>query len=473
MKEALHYMLKFLKTTIYYIALHPFDWVKMTNSNTLPERTLLTVSQLNQQAKRCLESNFLNVWVEGEISNFSAPASGHWYFTLKDSSAQIKAAMFRAKNSRVGYTPSHGQQVVVRGRISLYEGRGDYQLLVDDIEPAGEGKLQIAFEQLKKKMLDLGWFDEDRKKAIPDAPGHIALITSPTGAALQDMLSVAGRRYPLVKLTVLGAAVQGDLAAGELAQRLRDAHSLTERPDLIIIGRGGGSLEDLWAFNEPQVARAILDCEIPVISAVGHETDFSISDFVADLRAPTPSAAIELATPDIRELHQSLVGKAKRLLFAQRAHLETIAQRVDIAVSRLKHPSHKLDQQTAQLQQLYSRLHQAITRELHDGKLRSNTAHNALMMNHPSKRLALAKQSVANSDARLNILMQQLTEKPRSRLASAAALLNANSPLASFAKGYAAVLKEDGRLVKDAEEVSVGEHIDIRLAKGKLKAKVI
>jgi len=445
----------------------------MTNSSSLPERTLLTVTQLNQQAKRCLESNFLNVWVEGEISNFSSPASGHWYFTLKDSSAQIKAAMFRVKNARLGYTPTHGQQVIVRGRVSLYEGRGDYQLLVDDIEPAGEGKLQIAFEQLKKQMLERGWFDEARKKAIPESPSHIALITSPTGAALQDMLSVAGRRFPLVKLSVLGASVQGDLAAPELAQRIRDAHNLADRPDLIIIGRGGGSLEDLWAFNEPQVARAILDSDIPVISAVGHETDFSISDFVADLRAPTPSAAIELATPDIRELHQALVAKAKRLLFAQRARLETLAQQIDIAASRLKHPSHQLDQQRALIQQLYSRLHHSAQATLHSANLRNQRAHSALMVNHPSERLALAKQAVANASTRLDRQGKTLTDSARSRLANAAALLNANSPLASFAKGYAAVTKADGTLLKDASNVDSGEQIDIRLAKGELKAQVL
>ncbi len=443
----------------------------MTIENTLPSRTILTVTQLNQQARGCLESNFMSVWVKGEVSNFSAPTSGHWYFTLKDNGAQIKAAMFRAKNSRLKFTPQHGDEVIVRGRVSLYEGRGDYQLLVDDIEPVGAGKLQLAFEQLKNKMREKGWFDEERKKPLPEKPSHVAIITSPTGAALQDMLSVAQRRYPLMRITVLPAAVQGDLAAPELANQLRNAQGIDA--DLIIIGRGGGSLEDLWAFNEPQVARAIIDSTVPVISAVGHETDFSISDFVADLRAPTPSAAIELATPDIADMHRSLVASAKQLLSLQRGRLERLGQQVDIAASRLKHPSVQLNTQRAQLEALSQKLVNHAERVMANRLQRFTRVSSALNQHSPDKQIVLARARLsALASKPLATIEQQLSTK-RQALGQAGALLQANSPLQTFARGYSMATNTKGELVRSSEQIKKGEIVDLRFSDGGAKAEII
>lgn len=472
MKEALHYMLRLRGLSIGKQPLVCNFKVKMTLQPSMPTRTLLSVTELNQQARVCLETKFMSVWVKGELSNFSAPTSGHWYFTLKDAGAQIKGAMFRAKNARLNFTPKQGDEVIVRGRVSLYEGRGDYQLIVDDIEPIGAGKLQLAFDQLKTKMRDMGWFDDERKKPIPDKPAHIAVITSPTGAALQDMLSVAKRRYPLMRVTVLSAAVQGDLAAPELSDRLRQANSMAEQPDLIIIGRGGGSLEDLWAFNEPQVARAILDSTIPVISAVGHETDFSISDFVADLRAPTPSAAIELATPDIVEMHQNLVSLAKQLLALQRQRLERLNQAVDLMASRLKHPAAQLQTQQAQLATLKQRLASAGNATLMQQRRTAQQLSARLDNQHPSHRLAALRASLTQLAPRLERAGNQVTVDYRQKLARLADLLQANSPLNTLARGFSVVKNTEGQIVKTADQLDAGDRISIQFSKGEATARV-
>lgn len=275
-----------------------------TTSKTLtppPNRDVLSVSQLNRRAKMLLETQLPLLWIEGEISNLSQPSSGHWYFTLKDSAAQIRCAMFKGRNSRVRFAAQHGQQVLVRAKVSLYEGRGDYQLIVEHMEEAGIGALQRAFDELKYKLEQEGLFLEEHKKPLPTQPKRVALITSPTGAAVQDMVSVFARRYPLIDLVILPVAVQGVEAPAQIARAINMACRM-RNIEAIIVGRGGGSLEDLWAFNEEVVARAIFASKIPLVSAVGHETDFTIADFVADSRAPTPSAAAELLSPDREEI---------------------------------------------------------------------------------------------------------------------------------------------------------------------------
>ena len=274
-------------------------------------RPVLTVSALNKQARLTIEERFQMVWVTGELSNFARPRSGHWYFTLKDSGAQVRCAMFANSNRRVQMQPTDGQQVLIRGRVSLYEGRGDFQIIADQMEPAGEGVLRQAFDALKVKLADEGLFARERKRPIPDIPKHIAVVTSPTGAALQDVLAVWQRRFPTLQVTVIPTAVQGPEAEAQVLRALNAASKLTV--DAILLTRGGGSLEDLWTFNLESVARAVAASQIPIVSAIGHEIDIAITDFVADLRAPTPSVAAELMVPDGQEMLQNIDGEFRHL----------------------------------------------------------------------------------------------------------------------------------------------------------------
>ena len=277
--------------------------VAMNDSNS--ERQIFTISELNRRVRQLLEINLPMLWVEGEISNFACPSSGHWYLSLKDQSAQVRCAMFRNANQRVKFRPKNGTQVLVRCRAGIYEGKGEYQLIIEHMEEAGFGALQRQFEQLKAKLDAEGLFDNDNKRPIPDSINHIGVVTSPTGAAVKDILSVLKRRFPAIKVSIFPTAVQGEEATDQIVNALADANRC-EQIDALIVGRGGGSLEDLWSFNTEPVARAIAASRLPIISAVGHEIDFTIADFVADLRAPTPSAAAELVSPDSLQIQNQL-----------------------------------------------------------------------------------------------------------------------------------------------------------------------
>jgi exodeoxyribonuclease VII large subunit len=296
----------------------------MTDKSPL-ERVIYSVSQLNDQVKDLLEHSFPPLWVEGEISNFSCPASGHWYLSLKDSQAQVRCAMFRNRNQGLGFQPKNGLQVLARGRPGLYAPRGEFQLILDQIEPAGEGALRRAFELLKQKLQAEGLFDETYKQALPTVPDRIGIITSPTGAALRDILNVLRRRFPLGQVVIYPVPVQGTEAAPAIVRALKTAAERQEC-DLLVVARGGGSLEDLWAFNEESVARAIHACPLPVVSGVGHEIDFTIADFVADLRAPTPSAAAELVSPDVAEWRTRLLRLPAQLAVQQGRRLQQLGQ---------------------------------------------------------------------------------------------------------------------------------------------------
>ncbi|MGI9295274.1 MAG: exodeoxyribonuclease VII large subunit, partial [Pseudomonadales bacterium] len=320
------------------------------------QRDILGVSELNRKAKQLLETHFSTVWVQGELSNFARPQSGHWYFSLKDDKAQLRCAMFRNRNQLLRYAPREGEQVLVRGRLSLYEGRGDYQLVAAFMEPAGEGALRLALEQLKLRLENEGLFDQGAKLPLPERSTEIAVITSPTGAALHDILTVLRRRSPAIAVTILPVVVQGTEAAEQIVQALQLANSGKLTPDAIILARGGGSIEDMWPFNDESVARAIFASHIPVVSAVGHETDFSISDFVADLRAPTPSAAAELLSQDDSSLLAKLdLSKAQLTrLMVQRIAIERHAL---ASLSRhLRHPRHRLEELAQRGDELATRL---------------------------------------------------------------------------------------------------------------------
>ncbi|EMC2297632.1 TPA: exodeoxyribonuclease VII large subunit, partial [Pseudomonas aeruginosa] len=351
------------------------------------DREVLTVSQLNQRARLLLEDVFPQVWVEGELSNLARPASGHVYFTLKDSNAQIRCALFRQNALRVRQALRDGLAVKVRGKISLFEGRGDYQLIADTVEPAGDGALRLAFEALKEKLAGEGLFASERKRPLPAHPRRIGIVSSPSGAVIRDIISVFRRRAPQVELTLVPTAVQGREAVAQIVRALQ----LADRQgfDALILARGGGSLEDLWCFNEEAVARAVAACATPIVSAVGHETDVSISDFVADVRAPTPSAAAELLAPNAGDLQQRLDGLRRRLVLRMRDQLLRERLRLEGVARRLRHPGERLRQQAQRLDDLDMRLRRAFERQLavrHERLVRLETR---LAAQHPGRTLAL------------------------------------------------------------------------------------
>jgi len=394
------------------------------------EPEVLSVSALNREARQLIEDGLGTLWVEGEVSNLARPSSGHVYFSLKDDSAQVRCAMFRQSTRRLGFEAQNGMQVLVLARVSLYEPRGDFQLIVEHMEQAGEGALRQRFEALKRKLAEEGLFDPDRKRPLPELPTRIGVITSPTGAALQDVLIALRRRFPAVPVLIYPTSVQGDKAAPEIVAALARASERAEC-DLLIVTRGGGSLEDLWPFNEEVVARAIAASAIPVIAGVGHETDFTIADFVADLRAPTPSQAAELAVPDMTEYLGRITGFRELLARASR-------------------------------------------RRIRDELLRLGTFEHRLGRAHPGNAVRSHAQRVDELEGRLRRALRQLLTTLDNRTRLIERSLAALSPLATLDRGYAIVSRaDDGELLTSADAVDVGEAIDIRLARGGLGARVV
>jgi len=396
--------------------------------NAKPERVVYTVGRLNAEARMLLESGLPALWVEGEISNFAAPSSGHWYFTLKDRDAQIRCAMFRAANSRVGFRPKDGQQLLLRGRVSLYEPRGDYQMIAELMEDAGEGALRREFERLKARLLAEGLFDAALKRPLPSMPSRIAVVTSPTGAAVRDVLHILARRFPSASVLVIPTPVQGAAATESIVNAI-DTASRRGDCEVIILARGGGSIEDLWCFNDERVARAIRRAAVPVVTGVGHEIDFTIADFAADVRAPTPSGAAELVVPDCRTLLAGLAGIEARLQQLATQWLSRAGERFEALMQRLQraHPGSRLQQQAQRLDELDLRMRRA----WENGFVRAG------------QRLQLAQRG-----------------------------LDAISPLATLERGYAIVTRADGTVLQDAAEVRAGDEIEARLRRGSLKARV-
>ncbi len=436
------------------------------------QREVYSVSRLNREVRSLLEQRFGAVWIEGEISNFSRPASGHWYFTLKDAGAQVRCAMFRNRNYVVRTPPRDGQQVLVRGRVSLYDARGEFQLIVDHVEEAGVGALRRQFEELKARLAAEGLFDAARKRALPALPRRIGVVTSPTGAALRDILHVLERRFPAIPVVLYPVPVQGQGAGAQIAAMIRLA-SQRQDVDVLIVARGGGSLEDLWSFNEEVVARAVLDCRIPVISGVGHETDVTIVDFVADERAPTPSAAAERVVPDRSEWLRNLAIRLSRLTRAQARILAGLDESLRWSARRLQqlHPRARLEQQAQHVDELDTRLQRALRRRLERARqdLAITSAHLARLS--PERRIAAGNQRLALLQARAGSALRAGLEHARSRFELAARGLNAVSPLATLERGYA-IVSVDGHVVTDASEVAAGAEIEARLARGTLKATV-
>jgi len=447
---------------------NPFD-------NDNPPQTL-SVSQLNRQARTLLESHFDFVWVEGEISNFVAPGSGHWYFSLKDDDAQVRCAMFRNRNQRVKFKPKNGDAIRLRCRVSLYEGRGEFQLIVEHMEHAGAGALQAAFEKLKAKLLAEGLFNPENKKPLPQSVSHLGVITSPTGAAIHDILTVLRRRCPAITVSIMPVAVQGDGAAREIAAAIRNANRWQSEGkvqlDALIVGRGGGSLEDLWAFNEEIVARAIAASELPIVSAVGHEIDFSIADMVADHRAATPSAAAEMLSPDQREWQQRLTQIEANLVRLIKRKLADAASELEHLRKRLKHPGAQLREQAQRLDDLEQRLILAQTNLLQRRRGELALLESRLHAHSPLPRLQQLQRDTAQLQQRLEAAMQHKLQQAGARLAHLAQMLDSLSPLGTLQRGYAIVTDGKGKVRTDAATVPVVEQVEARLAKGKLALTV-
>lgn len=434
------------------------------------DRELLSVSQLNSRARLLLEDVFAQVWVEGEISNLAKPASGHLYFTLKDSQAQVRCALFRQNAARVRQALRDGLAVKVRGKVSLFEGRGDYQLIVDAVEPAGDGALRLAFEALKEKLAGEGLFAVERKRALPAHPQHIGIVSSPSGAVIRDIISVFRRRAPQVALTLVPSAVQGREATAQLVRALQ----LADRAgfDAIILARGGGSLEDLWCFNEEAVARAVAACITPVVSAVGHETDVSISDFVADVRAPTPSAAAELLAPDSADLQRRLDNLRRRLLLRMQGLLAQQRLRLDGLGRRLRHPGERLRQQAQRLDDLDMRLRRAQQQYLQQRQALLTRLDTRLAAQHPRRSLALLRQQLDSLASRLPRAMHSQLRQQRQQLQAFGQQLHIVSPLATLGRGYSILLDERGQAIRSAQHTQPGRRLTARLGEGQLSLRV-
>ena len=429
------------------------------------ERQIFSVSELNRTVRQLLETHLPLLWVEGEISNFARPASGHWYLTLKDGQAQVRCAMFRNSNMRVNFKPANGTQVLVRCRVGLYEGRGDYQLIIEHMEEAGFGALQRQFEILKQKLVSEGLFASEHKQEMPSSVRHVGVVTSPTGAAVKDILAVLKRRFPAIKVSIFATAVQGEQAAGQIISAIESANHQAQC-DVLIVGRGGGSLEDLWPFNEESVARAMFASKIPVISAVGHEVDFTIADFVADLRAPTPSAAAELISPDGDDILRQFIGFEILLADAIARKTTALAQRVDSLKKRLRHPGHKLQEQAQHLDHLDIRLRRAMNNRLQQQRQQMNTVQSKLARVHPGEAISHYHQLLAMYVKQMSRSVKQRIELSQSRTVQAMHLLDTVSPLKTLGRGYSIIRDNQGGVVKSVTGVSAGDKLKSQVVDG-------
>jgi exodeoxyribonuclease VII large subunit len=443
------------------------------------ERRVLSVSELNERIKELLEIEFFALHVQGEVSNYKRHTSGHWYFTLKDAHSQLRAVFFRQWNRLLRFEPENGLEVRVRGRLSVYEPRGEYQLMVETLEPVGVGTLQLAFEQQVKRLAAEGLFDEARKRSLPAYPRCIGIVTSPVGAALRDMLQILERRNRGINVLIAPVRVQGNGAAGEIADAIRLLNKYAKQQsqplDAIIVGRGGGSMEDLWAFNEEHVARAIFNSEIPIVSAVGHETDFTIADFVADLRAPTPSAAAELVaaeaaalTARVDELRQSLSRAMFYYLLRRRSELRDLTESRGFTTT-----AQAILALAAQRRELELRTANALKERLQQARLRLNDAQRRLESADFRAPLVLQRERLTSLRRRLDVAIKRRCERKQRDLAITGGKLQMLSPLAVLGRGYTLVKDDAGKLVTQAAQLTGGQLLKIRFADGETDCQVL
>ncbi|KHD23923.1 exodeoxyribonuclease VII large subunit [Vibrio caribbeanicus] len=441
--------------------------------SSLTNQNIFTVSRLNSEVRLLLENEMGIVWLVGEISNFSAPVSGHWYLTLKDSRAQVKCAMFRGNNRRVTFKPQNGNQVLVKARLSLYEPRGDYQLIIESMQPEGDGRLQQQFDELKMKLAGEGLFAQTSKQPLPEHPKCVGIVTSKTGAALFDILDVLKRRDPSLPVVIYPTMVQGEEAAIQIAQAIGCANSRNEC-DVLIVGRGGGSLEDLWCFNNEILARTIAASQIPIISAVGHEIDVTIADFVADMRAPTPSAAAELVSRDNSHKDQVIASRQHKLASAMRHYLSQHKQTNASLLHRLEkqHPRHQLQRQSQQLDDLDMRLQRGMERYLSSRAQKIERQQHKLQLHSPIKRLNEQASSLQRLEQKLLDAMDRKLLNTRHQLALAAEKLDTVSPLATLKRGYSITQNQQGDVITKASQTKTGDTLVTRLSDGEIRSTV-
>ena len=444
----------------------------MDYDNEQPQREIFSVSQLTRNVRQTLEQNFPLSWVEGEISNLASPASGHIYFSLKDPNAQVRCAMFKMRKRLLDFEPENGMQVLVRAKVGLYEARGDFQLIIEHMEEAGDGAMRREYEALKRRLRNEGLFEAKHKQTLPGLPTRIGIITSPSGAAIHDMLTVLKRRFPSIPVLIYPVPVQGETAAGKLSKMIKLANTRNEC-DVLIIGRGGGSLEDLWAFNDEHLAHTIFNSKIPIVSAVGHEVDFTIADFVADVRAPTPSAAAELLSPDRNEWLQQLNSFNRRLISQMQNQLGQQAQRMDWLIQRIASPQQRLEQASLRINALQQRLFIAQKSQQQQRNSQCDILHSTLLRHSPLQRINAYQQQLDLLRNKHQQSMQRTLQKHNEHLALLGNTLDAVSPLATLSRGYSIARRVDtGELIRDAAAIEKGMEIETRLEKGRLLCTV-
>ena len=441
---------------------------KMTEVIESSEPHVLTIEELNLSIKQTLEGQFGLIWVRGEISNFKAHTSGHFYFSLKDSKSQISAVMFRGHNSRLRFKPTDGMEVIVRGRISVYEPRGNYQILCEMMEPVGAGALQKAFEQLKLKLKNEGLFEATRKRPIPHMPRHVAIVTSPTGAAIRDILNILSRRAPWLPVTVVPTVVQGESAAPQICEAMLKAQKLPD-VDVIIVGRGGGSIEDMWCFNDEKLARLIAASPIPTISAVGHEIDFTIADFVADLRAPTPSAAAELVAKSSQELTTKLQQAERLLKLNMQKHLKALEQKWQLLTKGLVDPQKKLQDLILRNDDLVERLQMATDRMLSERRYKLKILDER--MGSPQELIQRKVKELEYLTQRMKKGMVVSVERKKALWNRWCSVLDSLSPLKVVERGYS-IVKKDNEVIKNSDQIKTGDLLQVTLAHGRVDARV-
>ncbi|MBE1287838.1 MAG: exodeoxyribonuclease VII large subunit [Alteromonadaceae bacterium] len=435
-------------------------------------RNILSISSLNSMAKNILMRELGQVWLSGEISNFVAASSGHWYFSLKDNKAQVKGAMFKGANSQVSKTPKNGDKIIVRASVSLYEPRGDYQIIVEYMEQDGEGLLKQQFEALKNKLMQEGLFATQTKQALPEHIRTVGVVTSATGAALHDILTVLKQRNPAIEVIVYPSQVQGEPATAQIVRALHIANQRNE-VDVLIVGRGGGSLEDLWCFNEEAVARAIFGSRLPIVSAVGHEVDITIADFVADVRAATPSQAAELVSQDTQRLFDALNQYERRLRQGMQQLQSNAQHRIEQLTAKLiqNHPKYSLQQQAQHLDQLTMRLQKEMTAHLNQSVNRVTHAQQTLMRCNPKHRIDLQQSHLRNLATRLKQAQINTMSNAQTELKRLAGLLNSVSPLATLSRGYS-ITKHGNEIIVAPSQVRSGDEITTQLKQGEIRSIV-
>jgi len=437
-----------------------------------PQERIYSVTELTREVKGVLEGRFLSLLVEGEVSNLRQPSSGHLYFTLKDEGACIDAVLFRNEARRLKFGVQNGLKLLARGRLTLYEPQGRYQVLCDSVEPLGAGALQVAFEQLKARLEAEGLFARVRKRALPYLPKRIAVVTSPSGAAIHDFLRVLHRRYPGLPVLLVPTRVQGDGAAGEIARAIARA-AAAPGVDVVVVTRGGGSLEDLWPFNEEVVARALAACPVPTVSAVGHEVDFTIADFVADVRAPTPTAAAELLARVKEELRADLVQRRARLLRSFRSQLASRKAQLEARQARVADPRRLIGERRLRLDRLEQRLEDTVSQPIRARAAALRELRERLQAAHPRAQLHRLHSEVARLEEKLAALARRALAARRHRFEGLAGRLDALSPLRVLARGYAVAFDERGHALRGAGEIRLGEKVRVRLHDGELVAQVL